>query len=161
MSNRNLISRIVIALVASLLLACSSFQGARAQSSAAPLTSQELVHLVYQLPGHPEKRDEVIEEIRRRGINFPLTDGMRSLVASKSGNDAVLRHTLEEADRRRLNPEAVTPPSAAEAKELLTKAQEATLEAAKTIPDFIVKQLIKRSEAREHTQNWRVVDHLT
>ena len=56
--------------------------GARAQGGERPLTSQELVRLVYQLPSHPERRDEVVEEIRRRGIGFPLTEGLRSVVAS-------------------------------------------------------------------------------
>ena len=60
------------------------------------------MHLVYQLPSHPEKRDEVIDEIRKRGIGFPLTDGMRSVVASKSGNDSLLRRTLEEAERQHI-----------------------------------------------------------
>jgi hypothetical protein len=134
---------------------------ARAQSPDAPLTSQELVRLVYELPKHPEKRDEIVEEIRRRGIGFALTDGLRGVVATKSGNDVLLRRTLEEAERRRLNPSASAPPSAAEAAEVLSKARQAALEASHTIPDFIVKQLVTRSEAREHTRNWRVVDRLT
>ena len=84
-----------------------------AQTQQAPLTSREVVSLVYQLPKHPELRDEVVEEIRKRGIGFPLTDGMRSLVATKSGSDAVLRRTLEEAERRRVNPVAsARPPDA-------------------------------------------------
>ena len=67
---------------------------ATAQSSqTTPLTSHEVVTLVYQLPKHPELRDDVVEEIRKRGIGFPLTDGMRSLVATKSGSDALLRRT--------------------------------------------------------------------
>ena len=37
------------------------------------------------------KSDEIVEEIRKRGIGFPLTEGMRSLVATKSGSDALLR----------------------------------------------------------------------
>src|SRR5689334_20884759 len=90
-----------LALFGSLLL-IGSLSNAHAQTPTTPLTSQELVRLVYQLPGHPEKRDEVIEEIRKRGIGFPLTDGMRSVVASKSGNDSLLRRTLEEAERRRV-----------------------------------------------------------
>ncbi|HWS99084.1 MAG TPA: hypothetical protein VN256_02355 [Pyrinomonadaceae bacterium] len=134
---------------------------ARAQSTAAPLTSQELVRLLYELPKNPAKRDEIIEEIRTRGIGFPLTDGLRGVVATKSGNDPLLRRTLEEAERRRLNPAASAPPSPAEAAEVLTKASRAALEAAQTIPDFIVKQLVTRSQAREHTRNWRVVDRLT
>src|ERR1700704_202274 len=77
---------------------------AQVPAPGAPLTSQELVHLVYQLPKHPELHDQVVEEVRTRGIGFPLTDGMRSLVAAKSGSDATLRRTLEEAERRRANP---------------------------------------------------------
>ena len=71
-----------------------------------PLTNQEFVALLYQLQRNPGTRDEVVEQVRTRGIGFQLTDGMRSLVATKSGNDSLLRRTLEEAERRRVNPKA-------------------------------------------------------
>lgn len=147
-------------LLASFLLA-GCFFNARAQTSNAPLTSQELVRLVYQLPAHPEKRDEVIEEIRQRGIGFQLTDGLRSVVASKSGNDALLRRTLEEAERRRLNPVASSLPPGAEALDLLAKTRAATLAASEAMPDFIVKQQITRSRAYGKTNNWVTLDRLT
>ena len=134
--------------------------GAAAQSSS-PLTSKEVVTLVYQLPKHPELRDEVVAEIRKRGIAFPLTDGMRSLVASKSGNDALLRRTLEEAERRRVNPAVSTLPPEREGNELLERTRAATLAAAEAMPDFIVKQLIKRSNAYGNTNNWMPQDNLT
>jgi hypothetical protein len=130
-------------------------------SPATPLTSREVVSLVYQLPKYPERRDEVVAEIRKRGIAFPLTDGMRSLVASKSGNDVLLRRTLEEADRRRANPAASALPSNREADELLERAGTATLGAAEAMPDFIVKQLIRRSRAYGTTRNWIPQDNLT
>src|SRR5262245_31402069 len=79
-----------------------------------PLTSKEFVALLYQLPRYPEKRDELVDEIRKRGIGFTLTDGMRSLVATKSGNDVLLRRTLEEAERRRVNPTASALPPGTE-----------------------------------------------
>jgi hypothetical protein len=129
--------------------------------SGAPLTSKELVTLVYQLPKHPELRDEVLAEIRKRGIGFPLSDGMRSVVASKSGNDSLLRRTLEEAERRRANPTTATLPSEREANELLERTRAATLAAADAMPDFIVKQLIKRSHAYGDTNNWLPQDNLT
>src|SRR5216683_3668751 len=132
----------------------------KAQSSA-PLTSKELVTLVYQLPKHPELRDEIVDEIRKRGIGFPLTNGMRSLVASKSGNDVLLRRTLEEAERRRVNPSASARPPEAEANELLDRTRAATLAAAEAMPDFLVKQLIKRSVAYGTTNNWMPQDNLT
>jgi len=129
--------------------------------SAAPLTSKELVTLVYQLPKHPELLDELVADIRKRGISFPLTDGMRSLVATKSGNDSLLRRTLEEAERRRLNPTVSTLPPEREGSELLERARAATLAAADAMPDFIVKQLIKRSRAFGNTTNWQPQDNLT
>lgn len=134
---------------------------AQAQTNESPLTSQELVRLVYQLPAHPDKKDEVVEEIRRRGIAFPLTDGLRSLVATKSGNDALLRRTLEEAERRRLNPTTSSLPSEAEGLELLERSRIATLAAAEAMPDFVVKQQITRSYARGTTNNWIFKDRLT
>ena len=131
-----------------------------AQTQEKPLTSQQLVGMLYQLPRNPQKVDELVEEIRRRGIGFPLTDGMRSLVATKSGNDALLRRTLEEAERRRVNPTASALPSATEADELLERTRNVTLAAANAMPDFIVKQLIRRSVAYGNTNNWMPQDNL-
>ncbi len=130
-------------------------------AAGAPLTSQELVSLVYQLPRHPEQRDRLVEEIRKRGIGFPLTDGMRSLVAAKSGSDATLRRTLEEAERRRANPKTETLPSTTEADELLALTKKITLGAAGAMPDFLVRQLIKRSVAYGSTANWMPDDTLS
>ena len=140
------------------LLLCSP---GLAQSQEPPLTSKELVALVYQLPRNPSKRDEIIAEIRRRGIGFPLTEGMRSVIATKSGNDALLRRTLEEAERRRVNPAGSALPPSSEANALLTHTREATLAALDAMPDFIVRQLIRRSEAYGSTSNWIPIDTLT
>lgn len=127
-----------------------------------PLTSQELVRLVYQLPTQPQKRDEIIEEIRRRGIDFELTTGIRGIVATKSGSDALLRRTLEEAARRRLNPAgAAARPSEQEASGALERARKATREAAGAMPDFVVRQLVRRSFARGETRNFSQTDQLT
>src|SRR5215213_4030638 len=110
-----------------------------------PLTNQEFVSLLYQLQRNPDTRDDLLEQIRKRGIGFALTDGMRSLVATKSGNDALLRRTLEEAERR----------------ELLERTRNVTLAAANAMPDFLVKQIIKRSVAYGNTANWIPQDNLT
>jgi hypothetical protein len=126
-----------------------------------PLTSQEVVRMLYQLPRNPEMRDEMIEQIRKRGIGFQLTDGMRSLVATKSGNDSLLRRTLEEAERRRVNPKASTLPSETEGTELLERTRNVTLAAANAMPDFMVKQIVKRSVAYGTTTNWIPQDNLT
>jgi len=147
--------------LASTLLLCALAIFAQPQQAISPLTNRELVTLVYQLPQHPERRDEVVEEIRKRGIGFQLTDGMRSLVASKSGNDTLLRRTLEEAERRRLNPAASVRPPETESNDLLERTRTATLGAAQAMPDFIVKQLIKRSVAYGSTNNWMAQDNLT
>ncbi len=143
------------------LLICAFSVVSQSPQPASPLTNRELVALVYQLPQYPERRDEVVEEIRKRGIAFQLTDGMRSLVASKSGNDVLLRRTLEEAERRRVNPTASARPAEAEANDLLERTRVATLAAAQSMPDFIVKQLIKRSVAYGTTNNWLPHDNLT
>lgn len=152
-------NRKLIKLLLFVVVLCPSL--CKGQSQSSPLTSREVVALVYQLPKHPELRDEIVEEIRKRGIGFPLTDGMRSLVASKSGSDALLRRTLEEAERRRVNPTASARPPDAEAEALLERTRAATLAAAGAMPDFIVKQLIKRSFAYGTTSNWIPQDNLT
>ncbi|HYE64803.1 MAG TPA: hypothetical protein VD966_04425 [Pyrinomonadaceae bacterium] len=157
--SRNIQSRLSAPLILWVLCCGLSFN-VRAQSGEAPLTSRELVRRLYQLPAHPEKRDEIVEEIRKRGIGFPLTDGLRSLVATKSGNDALLRRTLEEAERRRLNPAASALPSEAEGREILSRTRAATLAAAEAMPDFVVKQLITRSYALGSSGNWKARDRL-
>ncbi len=148
-------------LLPTVMVLCFSSTTVFAQSSDPPLTSKEVVSLLYQLPKYPGKRDEIVEEIRRRGIAFPLTDGMRSLVATKSGNDALLRRTLEAAERRRLNPTASALPSESEGSQLLERTRAATLAALEGMPDFIVKQLIKRAAAYGSTNNWISLDNLT
>jgi hypothetical protein len=126
-----------------------------------PLSSKEVVTLLYQLQRNPDMRDEMVEQIRKRGIAFPLTDGMRSLVATKSGNDSLLRRTLEEAERRRVNPTASTLPSENDGSELLQRTRNVTLAAANAMPDFVVKQIIRRSVAYGNTANWIPQDNLT
>jgi len=126
-----------------------------------PLTSKEVVNLLYQLQRQPETRDDVIDEIRKRGIDFPLTAGMRSLIATKSGNDSLLRRTLEEAERRRVNPAGSALPSETEGNELLERTRTATLAVANAMPDFLVRQIIKRSVAYGTTTNWIPQDNLT
>jgi len=126
-----------------------------------PLTSPEFVRVLYQLPKHPEERDKLIDDVRKRGIDFPLTDGLRSLVATKSGNDSLLRHTLEEADRRRANPVVASLPPTSEGLELLERTRKATLGAAEKMPDYIVKQQITRSHAYGQSKNWAVYDRLS
>jgi hypothetical protein len=132
-----------------------------AQTPQKPLTSQELVRLVYQLPAQPQKRDQIIEEIRQRGIDFELTTGLRGVVATKSGNDALLRRTLEEAARRRANPAGTAArPSEAEARDVLERTRTATLAAGGGMPDFVVRQLVRRSAAQGETRNWKQRDQL-
>jgi hypothetical protein len=87
---------------------------------------------------------------------------LRSLIATKSGNDASLIHTLEEAERRRTNPTVATPlPPLGETNELLEQARKATLGAADTMPDYLVKQQITRSHAFGQSRNWAPYDRLT
>jgi len=126
-----------------------------------PLTNQEFVQLLYQLPKHPEAKDKLVDDIRKRGIAFPLTDGLRSLVATKSGNDAALQRTLAEAERRRTNPVVASLPPTAEGLELLARTRKATLGAAETMPDYLVKQQIIRSRAYGQRKNWAVYDRLS
>ena len=126
-----------------------------------PLTSQELARLLNQLPAHPERRGELLDALRRRGIGFELTSGMRSLAATRSGNDADLRRTLEEAERRRANPRLDPRPTEAEGREAWERTRRNSLEATAAMPDFVVKQLVTRYQARERTRAWQTLDRLT
>src|SRR5919199_1904487 len=131
--------RRIIAMLA--LGACVLVGAASAQQQPPPMTSAEFLAALRQLPQRPGMKEQLVSEIRRRGIGFTLTSGLRSFVATKSGNDEELRRVLEEAERRFLNPkEAKALPSSAEAEDLLQKTRAATLEATGQMPDFVVKQ---------------------
>lgn len=163
MSLRNLKSYLTAAALSALLLAAPALaqQPPAAPPPQGPMTAGELRALVVQLPRRAALKGEIVSEIRRRGIDFRLTSGLLSFVATKSGNDAELRRALEEAERRLVNPEAVAPAPPEEAAALLEKTRAATLEAAGQMPDFVVKQMIVRSYAQGRTQNWRTADRLT
>lgn len=149
---KNLISAILI------LFSINFVSGQAIQQK--PLTQSEYVKMLYDLQKNPGKKDEIVEAVRKRGIGFELTDGLRSLTTSKGRNDAELKRTLEEAERRRQNPIAAKLPSEKEASKILVKAREATLNAVEEMPDFVVKQLIARSAAYAGTNNFRNLDRL-
>ena len=125
-----------------------------------PLTQAEYVKMLYDLPKNANNKAALIEAIRSRGIGFELTDGLRGLTRTKGANDAELLRTLEEANRRKLNPVAAQLPSEKESAEILTKAREEVLKAIEDMPDFVVKQQIQRSEAYAGTNNFRNRDKL-
>jgi hypothetical protein len=154
-------SRQFLPRLAALALCVSALVGGAAAQQRAPLTNAEFLALVRQLPQRPGLKEQILAELRRRGIGFPLTSGLRAFVATKSGNDVELRRALEEAERRFLNPSEAKPlPPEAESLELLAKTRAATLEALDQMPDFVVKQLVSRAYARGRSQNWRTNDRL-
>jgi hypothetical protein len=158
--------RVFCSSFAAVVLTAALFAGsAPAQTPPAaaqgPMTAQELRALVLQLPKRAVLKQEIMDELRRRGINFRLTGGLLSFIATKSGNDVELRRALEEAERRFLNPERAAPVAPEEAAALLERTRAASLAAADSMPDFVVKQLITRAYAQGRTQNWRTADRLT
>ncbi len=136
----------------------SSFVWAQTEQ---PLTQAEFVKQLYGIQNSTAKRDALVETIRKRGINFELTSGLRGLVSSKGGSGDELRRTLEEAARRKANPTAAALPGEKEAADVLAKAKEATLAAVDEMPDFVVKQLVSRSYGYAGTGGWRPSDKLT
>lgn len=126
----------------------------------APLTQAEYVKMLYSLQAAPGRKAEVIEALRKRGIDFVVTDGVRSLTRTKGANDDELKRALEEAERRRQNPESTKLPSSAESLALIESARSKTLEAVDEMPDFVVKQQIQRSAAYAGTNNFRNLDRL-
>lgn len=134
------------------------FQAVFAQ--AAPLTQAEYVKMLYALQKAPETKADIIEALRKRGIDFVLTDGIRSLTRSKGANDEELKRALEEAGRRQQNPEGTKLPSTKEATDLLENARKNTLEAVEQMPDFVVKQQVQRSWAFAGTGSYKNLDRL-
>lgn len=125
-----------------------------------PLTQAEYVKMLYALQKAPGSKPDIIEALRKRGIDFVLTDGIRGLTRSKGANDDELKRALEEAERRRKDPEAAKLPSAKEAADVLERSRAATLAALNDMPDFVVKQVIVRSEAFAGTGNWKPLDNV-
>jgi len=125
-----------------------------------PLTQAEYVKMLYTLQKTPAVRIDIVEALRKRGIAFVLTDGLRGLTKSKAGNDEDLKRALEEAERRRQNPQGAQLPSKAEADALLSRARKNTLEAVDEMPDFVVKQQIQRAWAFANTGNFKNLDRL-
>lgn len=131
-----------------------------AVSQEKPLSQAEYVRLLYGLQKNPAAKADIIDALRRRGISFPLTDGVRGLTRSKGSNDEELKRALEEAERRRQNPEASKLPSPSETADFIDKARMRALETVDAMPDFVVKQLITRAEAYAGTGNWKPYDTL-
>ena len=137
-----------------LVLACTPLFGQER-----PISQTEYVRMLYTIKG-TAGIDAIVESVRRRGIAFTVTDGVRGLTRSKSGNNENLKRALEEAERRRRDPESTVLPSAAESATVLEKTRQNTLALLADMPDFVVKQLITRSEAYAGTGNWRPYDNL-
>lgn len=125
-----------------------------------PLTQPEYVKMLYALQKDPGSKDDIIAALRRRGIDFEVTDGIRSLTRSKGANDEELKRALEEAGRRHQDPAAAQLPPKKETSEILAMARKKTLEAVDEMPDFVVKQQIQRSAAYAGTGNFRAMDRL-
>lgn len=124
------------------------------------MSQTEYVKLLYGLDKDISGKADIIDALRRRGINFVVTSGLLSLTRTKGRNDQELRQALEEANRRRENPSAAQLPSAAESAQLLDTTRKNTLDAVEEMPDFVVKQLIQRSAAFAGTGNFRNLDRL-
>ncbi|HMQ03256.1 MAG TPA: hypothetical protein PKD26_05015 [Pyrinomonadaceae bacterium] len=124
-----------------------------------PIAQAEYVRMLYGIKG-TASIVEIVETIRKRGISFPVTDGIRSLTRTRSSNNQELRRALEEAERRRQDPEGARLPAESESAALLDRTRRNTLAVIEDMPDFVVKQLISRSEAYAGTGNWRPYDNL-
>ncbi|KXJ98696.1 MAG: hypothetical protein UZ17_ACD001002569 [Acidobacteria bacterium OLB17] len=146
--------RVFIALIITVLAASAAFpqQG--------PLTQAEYVKMLYTLQKDPAERERIIEALRKRGIAFEVTDGLRGFTRTKAGADEELRRALDEAGRRHLDPQGSQLPSAEESRDLLEKARRNTMAAVGDMPDFVVKQLIQRGAAFSGTNTYRTLDRL-
>jgi hypothetical protein len=125
-----------------------------------PISQAEYVQMLYDLERNPSNKQTVIDSLRSRGISFPVTSGIRSLTSSKSRGDAELRRTLEEAGRRRANPNQQSLPADSEVGNAISRSRAAVLESLEQMPDFVVKQQIQRSASYAGTNNFRNLDRL-
>ena len=125
-----------------------------------PIKQAEYVKMLYALDKDFSGRAELVEALRRRGIDFAITDGLRSLTRSKGRNDDELKRAFEEAGRRTGGGGAAKLLSETEAAAVIEQARKKTLEAVEEMPEFVVKQQIQRSAAYAGTGNYRNLDRL-
>lgn len=116
--------------------------------------------MLYALDKDFGGKSDVVAALRTRGIDFAVTDGLRSLTRSKGRNDEELKRAFEEAGRRKTGGTTAKPLSEKEAAEIISKTRSKTLEAVEEMPDFVVKQQIQRSAAYAGTGNYRNLDRL-
>ena len=116
--------------------------------------------MLYAAEKDPSVKDDIVDALRKRGIGFVVTDGIRSLTRTKGANNDDLKRALEEAERRRRDPVGTRLPSESESNSILEKTRANTRNVVEEMPDFVVKQLITRSEAFAGTGNWRPYDSL-
>ena len=127
---------------------------------AEPLTQAEFTKMIYGVRKGEVSKADVVEALRKRGIDFVVTDGIRGFTRSNTANDDELKRALDEAGRRKDNPVAAKLPSEKEGAEGLEKARKNTLDAVEEMPDFVVKQQIQRSAAYAGTGNFTNLDRL-
>lgn len=144
-----------ISIVLGLLILCSSIF-----AQPKPITQAEYVKMLYAAERNEEAKADLIDAIRTRGIGFIVTDGLRNLTRTKSGNNAELRRLLDESDRRRQDPQSYQRPSTTEAAAAIKQARELTLAAVEEMPDFVVKQQIQRAIAYAGTGTYTNLDRL-
>ena len=125
-----------------------------------PLGQAEYVKMLYALDKDFGSRSSLVETLRRRGIDFVITDGLRSLTRSKGRNDDELKRAFEEAGRRRAGGVVAKPLSEKESADVIAQARSKTLEAVAEMPDFVVKQQIQRGIAYAGTGNFTNLDKL-
>ena len=76
-----------------------------------PLTQAEYVKMLYSYQKNPGTKTDILDALRKRGVDFEVNDGVLGLTRSKTANDEDIRSALEEAGRRHANPEAAKLPT--------------------------------------------------
>ncbi len=147
-------------LITFLFVASAALNGAGQPVQSKPLTQAEYVKRLYEVQKSPAAAEELIADLRKRGIDFVVTDGIRGLTTSKSRNNAELKRALDEAGRRKSDPTAAKLPDKSESDSVIAKAREAALLALEEMPDFVVKQQIQRSISYAGTNNFQNRDRL-
>ena len=92
-------------------------------SQAGPISQAEYVKMLYALDKDFSGRTAVVEALRARGIDFTVTDGLRSLTRSKGRNDDDLKRAFEEAGRRKSGGVTSKPLSEKEASAVIDQAR--------------------------------------
>jgi hypothetical protein len=160
------------------LFACSVLAWAQQpQDNKKPLTKEEVVVLLKQMGKRSLTQSDIVDEVERRGIAFPVDEKVLSELRQDGAKSFLLdaiKRAGENGGKAQMNPDDFGAPADPADEEAVKKAEaeaiaklpliEQTrrhaLEYANELPNFIVNQKVSRYIQTPDSRNWKLEDTL-